>query len=517
MALALSTTLNGLLAALLAAYVMAVLFKRAAHLKGELSKLCLITAAVLVPTLACSWVIYDGDLLGALANTPRNADPGNWWVLVIKHQQDAAALTVNLLRAALVLGLLAIGAGLLVELVTALYFRRRNEGWLSIHKALVKWPIILIGGLILLKIDLTTILLGTSVAVIGIGFVLKETLENLFTGVTLELEGSVRSGDWIAVGDHTGKVIEKTWRATKLRTLNDETITVPNRLLGGEGIKNYSRPQQQHAQLLFVGASYNDPPVKVKEILRSILVKDRDVLMQPSPLVRTIEYADFSINYDMKFWIRDYGQMRTIMDRIMTHVWYAFRFYDVTIPFPIRTVHLKQREQLKHEEDASDAQLAAKDAFLGSLPFFAPLTHKHVAFLAQNAFGKHYAPGDHVLHKGELGDALYIVQEGGCEAVLEDGPRPITAGRYFGEMGLLETKPRTVDVVAGAEGALVLRIDKHCMEVLFHALPELRQHFTRLSEERAKELPKREFVVTEVRPPLLTRLRRGSIALLRPW
>jgi small-conductance mechanosensitive channel len=516
--LALGALSSALLATLVAVYLMAVLLKRAAKLRGELSQLCLVTAVVIVPALATSWVVYDGDPFGALGSADVNTDPSNWWVLTLKHQQEGLdPVTVNLLGAALILGLLAIGASMVVEAVSALYFRKRAKGWLSIHKALVKWPIVVIGGLILLKIDVSTILLGTSVAVIGIGFVLKETLENLFTGVALELEGSVRKDDWISVGDDTGQVIEKTWRATKLYTLNHEAITVPNRLLGSDRIKNYTRPGDSHAQLLYVGASYDDPPVKVKEILRAILIKDPGVLRDPFPLVRTIEYGDFSINYDMKFWIRDYGEMTATMDRIMTHVWYAFRFYGVTIPFPIRTVHLKERAQLAGEEAATEQVQAAKEAFLRDLPYFEPLARKDIGFLAQNAFGKVYGPSDHVLHKGDIGDALYVVQEGSCLAMLPDGAREIPVGRYFGEMGLLKTGPRTVDVLAGSDGAKVLRIDKHCMQVLFRARPDLRKELTQVGEERKKELPKVEFEVTEQQAPLLTRLTRGATDLLRPW
>ena len=142
---------------------------------------------------------------------------------------------------------------------------------------------VLIGCLVVLKIDIGTILLGTSVTVVGIGFVLKETLENLFTCMSLEMEGTASRGDWIRHGDDTGVVYEKTWRATKIRTLADVSITIPNRLLGMEKIHNFDRPRQYHARLLTVGASYDDPPVRVKEILRTILIRQPLVLSSPAP------------------------------------------------------------------------------------------------------------------------------------------------------------------------------------------------------------------------------------------
>lgn len=512
-----SPATRDVVAVLVAVYAAAVLVKAGARLRGELGRLCLVTAMVIVPSLAAAWFVYDGDVFGALRDGAATEPASKWWMITIKQGDGVAAVSVNILRASLLVGLLTIAASLLVHVGSIIYARSRDTGWLAIHKALIKWPIVIVGGLYLLEIDLSTILLGTSVAVIGLGFMLKETLQNLFTGVTLEVEGSVRQGDWIKVGDAgpSGKVIEKTWRVTKLQTLQDETITVPNRVLATETIKNYNR--RNHAQVLFVGASYDDPPVKVKEILRAILLSEPDVLKQPFPAVRTIKYNDFSIDYDMKFWIRDYGSHRAICDRIMTHVWYAFRFNGVSIPFPIRTVHLKEREQLEAEEAAHGAAVDDKQGFLATLSFFEGLARKDLGFLAQNAFGKHYDAGDHVLHKGEIGDALYVVRTGTCLAVLPDGPREIAAGRYFGEMGLLRTGPRTVDVVAGPGGADVLRIDKHCMEVLFRARPALRQEFRHVSEERAKELPGGEHGAAAPRAPFLRRLLRGTANVLRPW
>lgn len=516
--LAASSFWGGVATLLVAAYVVAVLLKQAARLRGELARLCLFTAVIIVPSLAAAWFAYDGDVFGALRSSAVLDDADRWWMVRIK-QEDGEPVTVNVLRASLLLGILAFVASAVVHVGSLVYARGRKTGWLEIHKALIKWPIVVIGGLMLLDIDLSTILLGTSVAVIGIGFMLKETLENLFTGVTVEVEGSVRQGDWIQVGQDTqpGRVVEKTWRATKLRTLNDEIITVPNRLLGSERIKNYNRPTGVHAQLLYVGASYDDPPTKVKEILRAILLSEPAVLHTPLPQVRTLKYNDFSVDYDLKYWIADYAEHQPVRDRIMTHVWYAFRFHGVTIPFPIRTVHLKERAQLAEEEAAHGADVAGKAEFLRGLSCFAGLSAKDLGFVAENAFAKAYEPGDTVLHKGEVGDALYLVQQGSCRAMLPDGAREIEAGSYFGEMGLLETGPRSVDVLAGSEGALLLRVDRRCMEVLFRNQPGLRDEFVAVRDARAKELPRPAGGGGLGRAPWATRARRALVDVLRPW
>ncbi|MFT5048870.1 MAG: small-conductance mechanosensitive channel [Chlamydiales bacterium] len=504
-------------AVLLTVYLCAILLKRSHSLPGQLGQIPAALALLLLPLSLVGWFVHDGDLLAMLARSDLNQDAARWWVLPIARE-GAPDVTVNLLGAGVIIAALFIVTTLLVELGSALYARRHETGWLSIHKALVKWPIVLVGCLIALKIDVGTILLGTSVAVVGIGFVLKETLENLFTGMSLEVEGTARRGDWISHGGDTGIVYEKTWRATKIRTLADVSITIPNRLLGMEKVQNYNRPKVPHARLLCVGASYNDPPVRVKEILRSILIRQPLVLSSPEPSVRTIAYEDFSITYEMKFWIRDFARHRPIEERILTHIWYAFRFYGVEIPFPIRTVHMKEREQLEAEERAIESGVESRLEFVGAHGLFGRLPRKDLDFLSRNAFRRRYEPMEQVIRAGEIGDALYLVQEGWCEAVLPDGKRPrIDPGRYFGEMGLLATGARTVDVVAGEDGALVLRVDKHCMEVLFEAHPDLRKDFVKVGLERRRELPVLGQGASAPRESGLSRVWRIGIDILRPW
>lgn len=514
--LAVGFELRAVIAVLTTAYTCAVLLKNARRFPGQLSHIP-VALSLLLPLLLISWFAYDGNLWAVLPGSGVATDASHWWVVPIARHGDEV-VTVNLLRAGVIIAGLFILTTLLVEAGSKLYARRHDTGLLSIHKALIKWPIVIVGCLVALKINLGAILVGTSVAVVGIGFVLKETLENLFTGMSLEVEGTVRRGDWIRHGDDIGLVYEKTWRATKLRTLDDISITIPNRLLGIDKVHNYNLPTRPHARVLTVGTSYDDPPVKVKEILRAILIRQPKVLASPAPVVRTASYDDSSIGYEMKFWILDYKSHRTIEERILTHIWYAFRFYGVQIPFPIRTLHLKEREQLQAEGQAIEDAVESRLDFLRNHVALGSLPQKDLDFLARNAFRRRYDGDEHIIRRGEIGDALYVVQEGWCEAVLPDGKRPrIEPGGYFGEMGLLSTGPRTVDVVAGAQGALVLRVDKHCMDVLFEAHPTLRAQFVKVGEDRRQELPQDQRPTVERDESALGRLLRLMGEWLRPW
>lgn len=509
------------LVALLLAYLAFLFFMESRRHQTEVRAACWIAAIFLLPLLIVALFVYDGHLLNAFdAQLEINRNPNNWWVIKIVPQEGQPS-HLNILGAAILFAVLYIGTSLLIALASRFHFRRKGTEFLSIHKALIKWTVVLVGLVMLLNINLWPLILGMGAASIVLGFALKEMLENLFTGMALDMEGAFHTGDWIRLGDGdtVGRVYEKHWRSTKILTMQDESITIPNRMLGAEKILAYGKPKGLFAWRLTVGTSYNDPPVKVKEVLRTILMRESEVAKVPPPVVRTIAYDDFSINYEMKFWIRDYGRVQQICDSIMTQVWYAFKFYGIQIPFPIRTLHHFGEATIQETESALEEDTAFKLNFLGSLDFLSRhLKYRDMDFLARNVFRRRYAPGEHIVHKGEVGDALYIVVDGFCDALLPDGQvRCLESGHYFGEMGLLGATRRTADVVAGPDGATVLRVDKHCMDVLFRAHPEMLQEFRHVRDVRTDELPVVKPDARDEAVGPLRRIGRYAARFLWPW
>ena len=390
---------------------------------------------------------------------------------------------------------------------------------------LIKLLLLLLGLMIYLKLEgvsLTPLWVGMGAASLVLGLALQEPLSSLFKGLAMDVEGVIRRGDWIRVGGEdgiAGKVVESNWRTTKIMTIDDELVTIPNSVLGSETIINYHQPEAAHVHRLNVGTSYNDPPVKVKEILRTILMRHPLVVKDPAPQVRTIKYNDFSIDYELKIWLTDYGQHPRVTDEIMTQIWYAFKFYGIEIPFPIRTVHMKKQEHLNEEGKRIQDGVDDVHLFFKTLDYLSEhLSYKDFEFLSRNAFQRRYLPDEHVVHRGERGDALYIVREGWCEVVLVNQERRrIDPGHYFGEMGLIGSVMRTADVVAGPEGALTIRIDRECMHILFKRYPELYETFRLTRDRRIEDAG---FVTGERKPVIeswSSRFMKGLKDFLVPW
>jgi small-conductance mechanosensitive channel/CRP-like cAMP-binding protein len=432
---------------------------------------------------------------------------------------------LNLVVAAFIFAILYVAATALVSFLASWHNRARGGQLQALHRGLLKWLLVAAGFLLYLKalgFSLTPLLFGMGAASIVVGLALQEPLSNLFAGLALDMEGAIEQGDWVRVdvdGGTVGKVIDKGWRTTRLLTLEQELITLPNRVMGGQKILNFQRPEPQHAHRLRVGASYEAPPVKVKEVLRTILLREPRILREPPPVVRTMSYGDSSIEYEMRFFLADYGQHGSVKDEILTRVWYAFRYNGIEIPFPIRTVHLKERPQLDEERESDERGAADLAHYLAELPYLAKhLLPQDFDFLGRNGFQRHYAPGEPIVLKGTMGDALFVVRDKWCEVSLPGGGRKrLESGEYFGEMALLQVGPRMANVLAGEEGATVVRLDRESIVRLFRYYPALRQEFEHTKEARHKEAGIGEAEGRREVERLAVRFRRAARNLLVPW
>jgi small-conductance mechanosensitive channel len=194
------------------------------------------------------------------------------------------------------------------------------------------------------EVDLGNLLTAFGVSSLVIGLALQEPLGNLFNGVSLLMANPFKKGDWINVADEIGKVTEINWRSVKIQTRFNEEIIIPNNMLGKEKIKNLSRPNKIHAELLQFGFSYDDHPSDIKALLLELAEKNDKVLSHPAPASVTISYDDFSITYGLICFIKDFEDRIALNDEIMTSLFSATKQKGFRIPFPKQEVEVKMNK-----------------------------------------------------------------------------------------------------------------------------------------------------------------------------
>ena len=301
-------------------------------------------------------------------------------------------------------------------------------------------------------INLNVLAVSSIVTGYVVGNATQETLGNLIAGLALNTEAPFMIGDWVEVAGHTGRVVDMTWRATCLRTKTDDYIIIPNDAIARESIINYSRPTSVHGYLLDVGVNYEVPPNKVRGIILSVLDKNPEVLKKPEPCVWLVKYNDFSIDYKIKFYIRDFEKLEHIESRIMDHIWYSFKRNGIVIPFPIRDVRLHQVDA-GEERRRSDEELRGKAELFAGIDIFKPLSPEEHLMLAREMREEIYAEGELVLRQGDSGSTFYIIRSGEVAVSIKRDKRDVrvarlVAGDFFGEMSFLTGEKCNATVTA---------------------------------------------------------------------
>ena len=153
------------------------------------------------------------------------------------------------------------------------------------------------------NIEITPLLAGLGVGGLVIALALQDTLSNFFAGTSVATEGSVNVGDFIELeGGLKGFVEEVSWRATKIRTIQNNVVVIPNSKLASNIFTNYSAPFETSWPVA-VGVGYDEDLDKVEKI--SIEVAKKVLETVPGgkkdfvPLVRFRGFGDSNINFSV--------------------------------------------------------------------------------------------------------------------------------------------------------------------------------------------------------------------------
>lgn len=327
-------------------------------------------------------------------------------------------------------------------------------------------------------------LFTTSAVLTGIiALSMQDTFKNLFTGLWINMERIVAKGDWVRIADKEGKVMEVTWRTTRLQTRENDYIFIPNRLLADGILENYTFPTSLHIVEIKVSASYKDPPNKVKDMLLEVALHTNGVVEEPAPVVWITGYGDFSIHYTLRVWINDFKLAPDVYSDISTAIWYAFRRGHIEMPYPVRTIYHKKAET------QPDTDIAGA---LRSIDFLGALDDKAIAAVADYSRLEVFGHNEAIVREGEEGRTCYYILSGSVDVMHRGGANKDThlttlaAGGLFGEMSLLTGEKRNATVLA-KEDTTCLVIDSGAFKKIFNQNPQTADRLSELLAKRRAE------------------------------
>lgn len=193
-------------------------------------------------------------------------------------------------------------------------------------------------------IDLSILALFGGALGLGIGFGLQKVISNLFSGMLLLLDKSIKPGDIIELQDESdtyGWVNHMGARYTSVITRDNKEYLIPNEDFITQQVINWSHTSRLIRVQVEFGVSYDSDPHQVIEIAKKVALHSTRVVHEPLPVCFLTEFGDSSINFYLRFWIEDAEKgVTNIKGQIMLGLWDAFKDAGIEIPFPQRVVHI---------------------------------------------------------------------------------------------------------------------------------------------------------------------------------
>ena len=201
---------------------------------------------------------------------------------------------------------------------------------------------VVIAALAQLGIQTTSFIAIIGAAGLAVGLALQGALANFAAGFLMIIFRPFKTGHYIEGAGVAGVVEEIHVFTTQLRTPDNKTVIIPNAKLMGDNIINYSAKETRRVDLL-IGVSYTDDLQKVRKVLQGILEKDDRVLKDPAPMIAVKEFADSSVNFVVRVWVKTENYWDVYFDTT-ENVKKRFDAEGISIPFPQRDVHLYEHK-----------------------------------------------------------------------------------------------------------------------------------------------------------------------------
>ena len=201
---------------------------------------------------------------------------------------------------------------------------------------------VLLAVLPIVHVDVSAIVIGLS-AVIGLilGFGLQDTMTNIFAGFWLAMLKPFDIGDYIEVNGLGGTLEAVGIMSTTLTTPDNKYIMIPNKLVWGASIVNYTRKPVRRVDV-DVSISYESDLERAIGIAMRVMRDNPLVLDDPAPSVVISALSDSSINLQLRPWAKT-GDYWTVKGEITKKILDTFRSEGIEIPYPQLDVHLKEK------------------------------------------------------------------------------------------------------------------------------------------------------------------------------
>ncbi|MCA9898690.1 MAG: mechanosensitive ion channel [Ardenticatenaceae bacterium] len=359
-----------------------------------------------------------------------------------------------------------------------------------------EWFVLLIVIFITIRlvfgVELTGLLVTSTVASAIIGLALQDTLGNLISGISLQIEAPFSVDDWVEIDGIEGIIVRQNWRTLTLLTREDHRVMLTNSTVAKSKIINYSRPTNHQIQTVYLTLSESYSPNLVKGTLVDSVQSLDDVKLHPRLRSHVVSMQDGCVTYGLSYWLEDYSDKIIVRDKVLTRAWFNLHRAGIHIPDPTGNFKVSMIPADLAEQNRQ-AERQKIFATMRALDWLNGLNDSQLHQLAEHTAVATYTTGEQLVKQGESGDSLFIITRGSVSVYVRsvDGrsvyANQLHAGDFFGEMSLLTGEARAASIRADEETDVII-INKEAFANVLTQDPTILERFVTALERRQEGL-----------------------------
>ena len=434
-----------------------------------------------------------------------------WWLLVLgvlslggEVLADTRGYTVT---AGILKGAATLMSGLsLVQLLVVLLFQvvlpvlgtltPRIARDLTVTGLSLAWGMV---WLRLMGVDPSQLFTTSALITAVIAFSMQDTLGNVLGGVMLQLDKSLRVGEWVRIDNISGRVVDVRWRYTAIETRDRETFVVPNSWLMKNrfGVLRQSQgePVLWRRNVFFNVEASAAPGLVIAALEKAMAdASIEHVAQQPVATAVLMDTSMGYFRYCLRYWLTDAQFDDPTDSAVRVHALAALARAGTSLGL-VREECLLIKENDNWRQANTDREMERRLEAVQRTTLFAGLPQAEQMVLAQHLKHAPFAAGGTLTRQGAVAHWLYLIVRGQVQVQVEqEGLKTLVStlkdGDFFGEMGMLTGEPRSATVVALTD-VDCYRLDNVGFAQVLVARPEIANEISNILATRRHDLNER--------------------------
>jgi MscS family membrane protein len=199
-------------------------------------------------------------------------------------------------------------------------------------------------------VDVSAFVTTLGIGSLAIALAAQAALADTITGFVIMVDRPFRIGDRIEIQelDTWGDVVDIGLRSSRIRTLDNRMVIIPNSIIGKSLIVNHSYPDTQYRIQIHIGVGYGSDLELARQTMIEAVRGVEGVLPDRPVEALFLEFGDSALIFRVRWWLESYVDTRRMFDQVNTALYKALNKAGIEIPFPQRDVH--------HKIDAGDRE-----------------------------------------------------------------------------------------------------------------------------------------------------------------